>query len=48
MIKTLIIFLYDSNLKNQKIFIEDYVANLANIDTDFEFTKMDWKEGHFI
>ena len=46
--KTLITFLYDSNLKNQKIFIEDYVANLANIYTDFEFTMMDWKDGDFV
>ena len=46
--KTLITFLYDSNLKNQKIFIEEYVANLANIYTDFVFTMIDWKEGDFI
>ena len=46
--KTLITFLYDSTMKNQKIFIEDYVANLANIYTDFLFTMMDWKDGDFI
>ena len=39
--KTLIAFLYNSNIKNQKIFIEDYIANLANIYKDFIFTKMD-------
>ena len=46
--KTLITFLYDSELKNQKIFIEDYIAKAANIYTDFIFTMMDWKEGDFI
>ena len=46
--KTLITFLYDSNMKNQKIFIEDYIANLANIYKDFIFTMMDWKDGDFI
>ena len=46
--KTLITFLYDSTMKNQKIFIEDYVANLANVYTDFLFTMMDWKDGDFI
>ena len=46
--KTLITFLYDSNMKNQKIFIEDYIANLANIYTDFIFAVMDWKDGEFI
>ena len=46
--KTLITLLYDSSMKNQKIFIEDYAANLANIYTDFVFTMMDWKDGDFI
>jgi hypothetical protein len=46
--KTLITLLYDSSMKNQKIFIEDYAANLANIYTDFIFTMMDWKDGDFI
>ena len=46
--KTLITFLYDSNMKNQKIFIEDYIANLANIYKDFIFTMMDLKDGDFI
>ena len=46
--KTLIAFLYNSNIKNQKIFIEDYIANLANIYKDFIFTKMDWKDDDFI
>ena len=46
--ETLITFLYDSNLKNQKIFIEEYISNLANIYTDFIFTIMDWKDGDFM
>ena len=46
--ETLITFLYDSNMKNQKIFIEEYISNLANIYTEFIFTIMDWKDGDFM
>ena len=46
--KTLITFLYDSSMKNQKIFIEEHIAKLANIYTDFVFTMMDWKDGDFL
>ena len=46
--QTLITFLYDSNMKNQKIFIEENIASLANIYTDFIFTIIDWKDGDFI
>ena len=35
-------------MKNQKIFIEDYIANLANIYKDFIFTIMNWEDGDFI
>ena len=46
--KTLITFLYDSNMKNQKIFMEENVSKIANIYTDYIFTMMDWKDGDFI
>lgn len=46
--KTLITFLYDSTMKSQKIFVEDYIASLANVYPNFVFTMMDWKEGDFI
>ena len=46
--KTLITFLYDSTMKSQKIFVEDYIASLANAYPNFVFTMMDWKEGDFI
>ena len=46
--QTLITFLYDSTMKSQKIFIEEYISNLANIYTEFIFTMIDWKEGDFI
>ena len=46
--QTLITFLYDSTMKAQKIFIEEYISNLANIYTEFIFTMIDWKEGDFI
>ena len=46
--ETLITFLYDSTMKNQKIFIEEYISDLANIYTEFIFTIIDWKDGDFI
>ena len=46
--KMLITFLYDSEIKSQKIFVEDNIAKLANYYPSYVFTIINWKDGDFI
>jgi len=46
--KTLITFIYDSEIKSQRIFIEEHVSNIANDYPNYVITITDWKEGDFI
>ena len=46
--KMLITFLYDSEIKSQKIFVEDNIAKLANYYPNYVFTIINWKDGDFI
>lgn len=46
--KTIITFLYDPNLKVQKNFMEEHVANFANLYPEYEFGMMEWEDGKFI
>ena len=46
--KTLITFLYDSEIKSQRIFIEEHVAHIANNYPNYIISIMDWKDGEFI
>ncbi|MBQ2176635.1 MAG: hypothetical protein II453_16790, partial [Alphaproteobacteria bacterium] len=46
--KMLITFLYDPEIKSQKIFVEDNIAKLANYYPSYVFTIINWKDGDFI
>ena len=46
--RMLLTFLYDPEIKSQRIFIEENVARLANNYPNYIFTIMNWKDGSFI
>ena len=46
--RMLITFLYDSEIKSQRIFLEENAAKLANIYPNYIFTIVNWKDGDFI
>ena len=46
--KILITFLYDSEIKSQRIFIEEHVSKLADKYPKYIFTITNWKDGDFI
>ena len=46
--KTFITFLYDSDIKSQRIFIEEQVTKIANNYPNYIISISDWKEGDFI
>ena len=46
--KMLITFLYDPEIKAQRIFIEENVSELANHYQNYIVTIMNWKDGEFI
>ncbi len=46
--KMLLTFVYDSEIKSQKIFIEENISKLANYYPQYIFTAINWKDGDFI
>ena len=46
--RMLITFLYDSEIKSQKIFLEEHASKLADNYPNYIFTITNWKDGDFI
>ena len=46
--RMLITFIYDSEIKSQRIFIEEQVSKIADNYPNYVFTIVNWKDGDFI